>query len=129
MTIATPTVAEVRVVIVTALDDAGVQATIDDAALLVEVCPGVVSASEARQKAIVKWVTAHLLSQRSGTAGPLSSRSHGDASESYAAGFRTFGMALTSSFYGQQAIMLDDSGCLRTLGQVKARFRVLGGCS
>jgi hypothetical protein len=113
----------VRVVIATALTDPQVQALIDDAALIAEACPMVATYEAARQKAIVKWLTAHLISQQSGKGGQLTQKALGDASESYAAG--TMGMNLGGSRYGIQALALDPSGCLAQLGMRRASFKVL----
>lgn len=125
MALTKPTVAAVRVVISTTLTDAGVQAMIDDAELIVRQCPAVADLDTDHQAAIVKWVAAHLISQQGGTAGPLTSKTMGDASESYAAGFRQYGVQLTGSFYGQQALLLETSGCLAKIGKTRAFVQVL----
>lgn len=118
-----PTPADVRVIITTALTDPQIEALIGDAALIAEACPMVASYAANRQAAIVKWLTAHLISQQSGKAGALTQKALGDASESYASG--AMGMNLQASRYGQQALALDPSGCLAQLGMRRASFRVL----
>lgn len=110
--VATPTPTEVRTIITTSLDDAALTVFIADAAMMVDQCPKVAAYPDAQQKAIVRWVTAHLIAvtAQGGVAGQLTSKSLGDASESYASG--AVGSDLKSSPYGQQAIALDPSGCL-----------------
>jgi len=120
-----PSVPEVRSIVVTAQDDTAVQGAIDDAALIVEPCA--TAWSDARAKSIIKWIAAHLLSSMSssgpGGAKPVSSRSLGDASESY--GRATLGDSLKGTTYGQQAITLDNECCLLKLGKRPAIFKVL----
>lgn len=125
MAVSLPSVEEVRAVITTTATDAQVEATIEDAALIVETC--VASLDEARQKAIVKYVTAHLLSVNSslasGGSGALSSQSLGDASESYATA--ALGDGLFSTAYGKKAILFDPNGCISRLGKLPTIFKVL----
>ena len=121
-----PDVADVRIIITTALEDAAVAALIDDATLLVEDCVSALSCS--RQATIIKWVTAHLIASMStstaGQTGVLTSESLGDASRSYAK--PTLGeQGLHGTTYGQQAIAYDPNGCLATLGARKTLFKVL----
>lgn len=120
----TPSVADVRIVITTSLSDAGVQAMIDDAALIVEQCAAVVAASSAKQKAIVKWVAAHLIAGVPGsTAGQKTSKSIGDASETYAS--TQLGVNLSGSTYGQRALLLETSGCLANIGKARAFVQLM----
>lgn len=123
MAVSKPEVADVRLVFTTTLADASVQAAIDDAALMAAGCPVVETYDEDRQKAIVKWMAAHLLSSRSDQAGALTSKKIGDASESYAKA--SMGTQLSGSSYGQQALLLDPSGCLKRLGNVKLTFKAM----
>lgn len=116
-----PTVAAVRVVVKTALTDDQVQAIIDDAALIADGCPVVATYPIERQQAIVKWIAAHLIATQSGIAGMLTQKALGDASESYASG--QTGMNLAASRYGQQAMLLDPSGCLANLGKPPVIFK------
>lgn len=125
MPLSTPSVADVRLIIDTPVSDAAITAAISDAALIVGRCSAVADATAATQQAIIKYVVAHLLSARAGASGPLKSKSLGDASETYAQG-GTYGMQLSSTFYGQQAIMLDPTGCLATLGKTKAFLTNMG---
>ncbi|MGE0366939.1 MAG: DUF4054 domain-containing protein [Phycisphaerales bacterium] len=120
-----PTAAEVRVIITTNLTDPQIENVIDDAALMAEVCLSAMSSD--RQKAVLKWLAAHLLSMmlgKSGAGANVTSKSIGDASESYATPTLT-GPGLMSSSYGQQAIALDPNGCLQNIGKLKMRFRSL----
>lgn len=118
MSITQPSVAAVRTLITTSLDDTGVQSMIDDATLVVEDCAGIVSATQTRQAAIIKWLAAHLISQQAGKGGQLTQESMGDASKSYAAG--AGGLNISATRYGQQAILLDTSGCLEAKGKPSA---------
>lgn len=118
-----PTLEQVRVVITTTLSDTDLQAVIDDAALIAEGCPSVAGYSGDRQAAIVKWIAAHLIGTQSGVAGALVQKKLGDAQEGYAA--PTMGLNLQGSRYGQQALLLDPSGCLANLGKIRARFQAL----
>ena len=122
-----PTPTEVKTIIATSLDDASVQVFIDDAALIADQCPAVLSYPDDRQKAIVRWLTAHLIASanRSSGGGQLTSKALGDASESYAVG--TAGTELASTSYGRQAIALDPSGCLERVGKTRAFVFSVGG--
>jgi len=126
MSLTLPSVAEVRAVFTTSLDDTAVQSFIDDAALVAEQCTSVTSAAEARQKSIVKYVAAHLMYcaglATGASKGSVVSEKLGDASVSYAAAPASGATASTlgSSSFGRQAILLDASGCLAGLGKPKA---------
>lgn len=122
MTVATPTVAAVRVVITTAMDDDAVTAFIEDAALIADLT-GIQALAAARQVAIVKWLTAHLIAQHSGKGGQITAESIGDASKSYAGG--SGGLFLQATRYGQQACLLDTSGELANLGRASATLELL----
>lgn len=120
MAVETPTVAAVRVVITTSLDDAAVQSLIDDAAALIDgQCSCIASLPSATQQSIVKWVAAYLIStvkQQGG--GTLTSDRLGDAARTYST--TGFGKQLASSAYGQNALLLDPTGCLARLGKARA---------
>lgn len=118
--VAKPDIETVRLVIATDWTDPQVQAAIDDAALLVEGCPVIEAMSEDRQKAIVKWAAAHLIHAAGGGGQQLTSKKLGDAQEVYSSG--QLGTQFESSYYGQQALLLDTSGCLATLGKRRAYF-------
>lgn len=117
----TPSVAEVRAIITTAMTDDQVTALIGDAELMVEHCISSLAAS--RQKAIIKWVTAHLISMSTGENRQLTQFKLGDAQEAYAS--MTLGEALKASRYGQQAINLDPNGCIANIGKRKVGMTVL----
>lgn len=128
MAMTQPSATEVRAVIdlPASLADAIIDAFVDDAEALASQCSAVLSSDAAIQKAILKWLTAHMLAGRYGTSGALVSKSLGDASENYADGARTFGLGLASTHYGQMALQFDASGCLARLGRQKVDFYVLG---
>lgn len=128
MAMTQPSATEVRAVIdlPASLADATIDAFVDDAEALASQCSAVLSSDAAIQKAILKWLTAHMLSGRYGTSGAVTSKSLGDASENYADGQRTFGLGLASTHYGQMALQFDASGCLARLGRQKVDFYVLG---
>lgn len=118
MAIATPSVTEVRAVITTTKTDAEILLVIDDAVLILEDVPTTTAKTASVQKAIVKYVTAHLLSlDRSGA---LTSKAIGDASESFAVSQNAFGAGLLSTVYGQRAILFDNE--LRFVGAAKFLF-------
>jgi hypothetical protein len=76
-----------------------------------------------RQKSIIKWTTAHLISMMTAATGGgniKTQRSIGDGSESYAR--PTAGTNFQATSYGQMAVSLDPNGCLVNLGRVKAAF-------
>jgi len=128
MALETPTPDEVRGVIAlpTTVVDATINAFISDASLVVARCPVIVSSDSATQKAVIKWVTAHLMNMRYGASGPLVSESIGDASKSYAQPSRApSGLGLAGSYYGQQALLLDPSGCLAQVGKMRPTFAVI----
>lgn len=120
---ATPSVAEVRAVITTTLGDEQVQARIDDAALIVDGCPAIVVMSDAQQKAIVKWVAAHLIASSTAEGAQVLSKKLGDASETYSRA--SLGIGLAGTYYGQQALLLDPTGCLARRGRQRAFVKVL----
>lgn len=121
-----PTADEVRAILATSLTDAAIESIIEDAELMVEDC--IASMTCQRKTAIIKWVTAHLISSTSsgtsGGTGVITSDSLGDASRTYAK--PTLGSTgLFGSTYGQQAMALDPNGCLASLGMRKTLFKVL----
>lgn len=113
MAIEKPTAADVQLII--SATDAQANAAIEDAALIAEHCVACLSAD--RQKAIIKYLAAHLIASTNSGASKTSSKL-GDAQDSYARA--QLGDALKGTTYGQQAIALDPSGCLLGLGKIKA---------
>jgi hypothetical protein len=103
--------------------DEEIQASIDDATLIVAQCSGVASLSADVQTAILKYVTAHLMSALYGKSGVVTSETLGDASTTYASGGTMFGQQLDSTPYGQRALLLDSTGCLRRLGRMRPIFQ------
>lgn len=124
MAIAQPTTAEVKQ-IVGEFPDALVSAAIADAVLIVEDC--VSSFTTERQTAIVKWVAAHLIvltaEGSTGSAGAVRSEKLGSASVTYMRPAQ--GSNLRATSYGEQALLLDDSGCLARRGKASRTFKVL----
>lgn len=122
--VATPTVDEVRATITTSLTDAQIQLFIDDAVLVASQCASFLGFDASRQQAIVRWLTAHLLSTvMNKGGGNLTAESLGDASKSY--GTSALGKELRSTMYGNAALQLDPSGCLARLGKARATFQVV----
>lgn len=121
---ASPTPSEVKVTIKTLLSDEAIQQFIDDAVLMVEPCTVIATFSEAKQKAIIRYIAAHMIATSGdGTEGRMTSQKIGDASETYEAG--TLGQGLKASSFGQKAIEMDTSGCLASLGKQRIQFKVL----
>lgn len=125
MPLATPTATEVKAVIPVTLADAAVDAFIADAVLVAEGCPAVAGYSEAKQKAIIKYLTAHLIACTPHGIGMtnVTQKSLGDASESF--GSAPVGTDLRSTSFGNQAIMLDPSGCLERVGKQRAFMEIV----
>lgn len=115
--IAVPTADDVRVVVKTALTDIQIDSVIQDAKLLARRC--IESLDSETQTAILKWLTAHLISAiKSKGGGTLTSDALGDASQSYST--VNLGKQLGSSAYGQNALLLDPNGCLARIGKARA---------
>jgi hypothetical protein len=117
MAIEKPSAADVQTII--AATDAQANAAIEDAALIAETC--VTSLAGDRQKAIIKYLAAHLIA--SGIGAQKTSERLGDASVSWARA--QMGQGLLGTSYGQQAIALDPNGCLLKIGKVKAFMETL----
>jgi hypothetical protein len=79
--------------------------------------------SDARLKLIEKWLSAHFAAIDVEKGGLTRIRT-GDASEGYTAPTR-MGKGLEMTRYGQQVMMLDTTGILRSHGEMKARFTIL----
>ena len=122
MALATPTTAEVRLTITTSLSDAAVDQFVADAVLMAEPCTTIETFSAAKQKAIIRFLAAHLISMNDASA-RKTQESIGDASESFST--PVLGANLSGTTYGQQAIALDSSGCLSKIGKVPMTFKVL----
>lgn len=125
MSLELPTVADVRVIITTTLTDDQITDQITLAEALASQCSGVSNASTTIQAAIVKYITAHFIAMISGGGGVVQSETLGDASKSYAVAQPSSGAGLNASRYGQQAVMLDTTGCLAKLGKPGIKFKVL----
>lgn len=119
---------DVRYIITTSLDESALQSYIDDAALMASPC--IFNYTPDRQRAIIKWLTAHLLSSSpnngSGSGGQtLASQRLGDASETYVNPAPSSLEGLASTSYGRMAMSFDTNGCLMAVGQKPAIFQVL----
>ena len=125
-----PTVASVRTLITTSLSDAQVAEIMEDAYAMTARC--IDSLPDATKKAIVKYVTAHIISGIPGASsmtgsGAVTSESLGDASISFAS--RTMGSDLRGSTFGEAALALDPFGCLNRIGKGTATVDVLRSSS
>lgn len=121
------TASDVRLVVPTdGVEDATITAMITTAGVLVAQCGGVLSLPQATQDEILKYVTGHLLAvghlRRSG---PVTQRSLGDASQSFASSAMKPGKGLNATMWGQLAISLDPTGCLEKIGRTKVTFNTL----
>lgn len=103
------TIAAVRAIIETSLDDTTVQIFIDDADLIVtDLVGSETSLSDARKEQIERYLTAHLITitrQRQ-----LQEHEVEDARERYVG---SFGKGLEGSTYGQTVLTLDTSGKIK----------------
>lgn len=101
-----PTPAQIKEIITTARSDEAVQSFIDDAKLIV----GDIYADQLpRQRAIVKWIAAHLIASTDQD-GIRASEKLGDASDTFARA--NLGIFLRGTTYGQQALLLDEDDLL-----------------
>lgn len=121
-----PTTSEVISLTGTQFPEEVVDSIIADAALMVERC--ISPLNEARQTAIIKWVSCHLIASTNGAdgsrGGAITSFKLGDASETYARAVLS-GEGLKATFYGQQALALDPNGCLARLGRPPASVEAI----
>lgn len=117
-----PTVAAVRTLVTTTMDDPSVQSFIDDATVTVGPCS--LGIDCATLTVIIKYVAAHLIAlSRNNGAGTLTSKKLGDASEAYT---RTaLGTGLSETSYGQSALNMDPTGCLANLGKRRGFAKLL----
>lgn len=123
MTIAVPTTSEVRSIYPAKdKDDVDVQSVINDAQMMAD-CTSIAAFNATRQKAIVKWIAAHLLATSNGATGHTTANALGDAHQYLSSG--VLGSNLSGSRFGQQALALDTSGYLAGLGGRQATFKVL----
>lgn len=122
-----PTAEDVRAIIQTDLTDQQIGVFIGHADLLSRNCIRRLPAD--LQKTILTYLTAHLIQSAGMSTGEgfanvaVTSMRLGDASESYARA--AVGTNLGGTYYGQQAIQLDPTGCLGRLGERKLLFKVL----
>lgn len=120
MALQKPTPGDVIDLTGTKLDTAVVSAIIDDAALIAEDCLS--SLTGDRQKAALKWLSAHLVASTSDTgAAPMTSKKLGDASKGWTRA--QVGDGVSGTTYGQQAIAI--APCLGRLGRPRASVGVV----
>lgn len=122
-----PTAASLRLILGvddTALPDLTADALIGDAALIAEQCSAIVKASDDKQAAVVKYVAGHtaaltLFPEKAGT---VTAQKLGDGQDSYSSA--PLGEQLGMTRFGQMAIQLDGTGCLKNLGKRKATLHL-----
>jgi len=95
-----------------------VQKYIDYATLIVADC----NWQQDRKDAIINWITAHLITSTDEYR-QVVSESYGNASITFSSG--PIGESLKSTTYGQQALLLDNTGCLNKLGKSKGTIEVI----
>lgn len=119
--------AQVKEVFVTSLTDPRLQALIDMAHRL---CDGALSdkgLSESQLSDIEVYLSAHLAAVSDRTsllAGNAEEIKVGESTMKFESS-SFFGGRLNSTTYGQQAILLDTTGTLATLGKPRAQFRTV----
>lgn len=116
MTLSLPEASDVQQIVKTSLGADTLRAMIADAALIVEDCASIATYTPQRQQAIIKYVVAHMITTtgQGGNSARLSGRRLGDASQTYRT--QALGPNLAGTTYGEQALALDPSGCLATIG-------------
>lgn len=76
-----------------------------------------------RLRDIELYLSAHLVAVRDQDAGQIVDKTVGDTEAAYGG---DLGRALSYTRYGQQALILDISGTLTSVGKVRAQFRAFG---
>jgi hypothetical protein len=121
-----PTASDVIALTATDFHEAVVTAIIADAALVAEGC--ISGYSEERQTAIIKWLACHLIASTNGASGAgsgtVTSEKLGDAATSYGKSALS-GEGLKATHFGQQALLLDTTGCLARKGRPPASVQVI----
>lgn len=119
-----PTPTQVKAIIATKLADDTIQSLILAARNSANDC--IKGLADDLQIQILTWLTAHFIAMMNqGTSGSkaLTSKSLGDASESY--NIVKVGEGLKGTSYGQMAIFLDPNGCLIKRGKMGVTWEVL----
>jgi len=116
---------EVKEIIGTSLTASEIAPMITAANILVTARCASAGYSIAELKEIERWLAAHFVTARDRSTS-LSSKTIGEASETYSQSQASSSYALGSSPYGQQALLLDYLGCLTTLGKQKATLKFYG---
>jgi len=73
--------------------------------------------------AVLLWLSAHLVASAAPSNGSLTGRSLGDSNKSWAKA--SMGDGLKGTTYGQQVLMLDESGCIGRLGRGVATLEII----
>lgn len=113
------TAAEVKEIIDTDLTEEQVSPFITAANLTITDILGTSGLSSDQLKEIERWLSAHFVAVRDPR---ISAEKTADASATYQG---KTAMGLDSTFYGQQAKMLDTTGVLANIGKKKASMNVL----
>lgn len=112
---------EVKRVIATTLNDSDLSEHILVANRLVTDLLVGKGMSADRLRDIELYLSAHFIALKDQDAGQTVSKSAGDTEAGYGGGLSE---ALSHTRYGQQALILDTSGTLTSIGKVRAQFRV-----
>ncbi len=116
-------VEEVKRIISTTIEDSSVYEHTVVASRLVDDLLTGKGMSAGRLRDIELYFSAHLVAVRDQEAGQVVSRDVGGTAAEYGG---DLGQALSFTRYGQQAMVLDTSGTLSTVGKVRAQFRAFG---
>lgn len=123
------TAAEVKEIIVTTLSDPAIEVFITPANLLVTAKLGASELSDELLKEIERWLSAHFLSvflQSDKTNGGALTRDKvGDTEREWRNSQRTQIDSLGTTNYGKQAIILDTTGTLVSLGKRKSKVEII----
>lgn len=114
---------QVKQIIDTSLDDDVIDAHIAVASRLVDDLLTGKGMDASRLADIELYLSAHFVAVRDQDAGELTRLTVGDTDATYGG---DLGRALSFTRYGQQALALDISGTLTTIGKVRAQFRAFG---
>lgn len=114
---------DVKRLINTSLDDSDTFIPIQVASRLVDDLLVGKGMTAGRLQDIELYLAAHFVAVRDQDAGQLTRLTVGDTDATYGG---DLGQALSFTRYGQQALALDISGTLASVGKVRAQFRAFG---
>lgn len=117
------TTEEVKRIITTAVDDSDILTCIDVGSNLVDDLLVGKGLSTARLKDIELFLAAHYVAIKDPDAGMLVEQEIDGTRSKYGG---DLGMALAATRYGQQAMALDITGELTSVGKTRAQFRAFG---